>query len=395
MHHATQVALIRRILDHLDAGSTDFAGAAFVNDASVYTSPDRLQRERTRLLRREPLFVGLSTEAPEPGSWFEHDVGEVPVLVVRQRDGTLRACANICRHRGAKVASGSGRGPALFTCPFHGWTYDEAGQLVSQPCREGFAGLDAAQTSLLELPVGERHGMVFVRPEPGDPVDVDACLGGAEAELAPFGLERHVLFARQTMERPMNWKLVIDSFLEAYHVPVLHERSLGPTILGHAALWDPFGRGGRMIATRRSVAELRGRREDGWELLPHAVILYNLFPSTIAIYQVDHLEVVQAFPVGNEPGRSRIVFSLYTPGPADNEKARRHFQKNFDLLVGVIDREDFEIAAGAQRSMETGLAAEVVYGRNEPGLAHFHGSMAAALDEGASRPPPASPAPAA
>ena len=379
MDHATQVALVQRILRFADERTTELAPAPYVNRVSTYTSPDQLARERALLFGKEPLFVGLSGDAAEPGAYFTHTDADVPILVVRARSGGLNAFVDICRHRGARVVSGAGRSGGRFTCPYHGWTYDDEGRLVFQPCREGFAGLPAETLGLRRLPAAERHGMIFVRASPGDPIDVDAHLGGAARELAPLGLARYARFARHETERAINWKLAVDTFLEAYHVPTLHDRSLGPTILGSAAAWDAFGRCGRLVAARRSIAELRDRPESEWSLLEHSVILFNLFPNTVLIHQIDHVEVVQAYPGSAGPDSARIVFSLYTPEPVNGDGARRHFQANFDLLVDTVENEDFRVCEEIQRGFHVAGQESVVYGRNEPGLAHYHRMIKSSL----------------
>ena len=372
MDHATQVALVRRILRFVDENTTELAAAPYVNSVSSYTSPAQLEQERALLFGKEPLLVGFTTDAGEPGDYFTHTDTGVPILVVRARSGRLNAFLDICRHRGAQVVAGCGRSSGRFTCPYHGWTYDEEGQLVFQPCRDGFAGLPPETLGLRRLPLAERHGMIFVRAAAGDPIDVDAHLGGAERELAPLGLERYVRFARHETERQLNWKLAVDTFLEAYHVPTLHDRSLGPAILGWPAVWDAFGRGSRLVAARRSVADLRRRDEAEWNLLEHSVVLYNLFPNTVLIHQIDHIEVVQAYPGSAGADSARIVFALYTPQAATADGARRHFQANFDLLVETVENEDFRTCEGIQRGFHVPGQETVVYGRNEPGLAHYH-----------------------
>jgi phenylpropionate dioxygenase-like ring-hydroxylating dioxygenase large terminal subunit len=371
MDHATQVTLVRRILTLLEARATELAPAPYVNRVTTYTSATQLERERALLFRGEPLLVGLSGDVPEPGSYLVHAEAGVPVLIVRSASGTLRAFLDVCRHRGAQVVTGAGKSTGRFTCPYHGWVYDEDGRVVAQPCSEGFAGLGDT-LCLAKLPVAERHGMIFVRATAGDPIDADAQLGGAEQELAPLGLERYVPFARHQTERAINWKLAVDTFLEAYHVPSLHQQSLAPTILGAPALWDAFGRSGRLVAVRRSITELRSRPEAEWSLLEHAVVLWGLFPNTVLIHQIDHVELVQAHPGAGGPDTSRIVFRLYTPGAVREDAARRHFQANFDLLVRTVEGEDFHVCEQIQRGFHAGGPGVVVYGRNEPGLAHYH-----------------------
>jgi phenylpropionate dioxygenase-like ring-hydroxylating dioxygenase large terminal subunit len=379
MDHATQVALMQRIFGFLDADTTQMGAEPHVNRVSTYTSPNQLERERARLFRREPLFLGLSSDASGAGAYFTHVDSGVPILVVRAPDGGLRAFLALCRHRGAQIVSGAGKAPGRFTCPYHGWAYAEDGRLIARPCAEGFSGVPIETLSLKALPVAERHGMIFARAAAGDAIDVDAHLGGAERELAALGLESYVAFARHETERAMNWKVVMDTFLEAYHVPSLHHRSLSAAILGSPAAWDAFGRCGRMIAVRRSLVEARRRPQSEWNLLRHAVVLYQVFPNTMLIHQVDHIEVVQSYPGAAGPDSAKIVYSLYTPAPVTADGARRHFQANFDVLVGAVEDEDFQIAEQMQRGFRADEGATVIYGRNEPGLAHYHRMIDAAL----------------
>jgi phenylpropionate dioxygenase-like ring-hydroxylating dioxygenase large terminal subunit len=379
MDRATQVALMQRIYGFFDAHTTELGEAPYVNRVSSYISDDRLRSERALLFRREPLFLGLSHDAGAPGDYFTHTDSGVPILVVRARSGELRAFLALCRHRGAQVVSGSGKTSGRFSCPYHGWTYADDGRLVAQPCAEGFAGIPIETLSLKQLPVAERYGMIFARGEAGGPIDVDAHLGGAEGELAPLGLEGYLLFRRHETQRALNWKLVMDTFLEAYHVPSLHRRSLSPAILGSPAAWDAFGRSSRMVAVRRSIIDARRQPQSSWNLLEHSVALYQLFPNTMFIHQVDHVEVVQSYPGTAGADSAKIIYSLYTPQAVTTDSARRHFENNFDLLVSAVEDEDFVIAEQMQRGFHADPRATVVYGRNEPGLAHYHRMLEAAL----------------
>ena len=379
MDQPTQIRLMRRIFGFLEARTTELADQPYVNRVSTYTSGEQLARERRHLFGEEPLLVGFSSDVREPGAYFVHEESGAPILVVRQRNGDLRAFLAICRHRGAQLASGAGQGKGLFSCPYHGWTYNEDGKLVSQPCREGFTGLDGSLLNLTPLPLVERFGMIFVRQSAGE-IDLDQHLGGAQQELAALGLERYVQFTRRSTEHAMNWKLVVDTFLEAYHVSFLHQDTLSPTIYGSPAAWDAFGRGGRMVAVRRSILEARNRPEDEWNLLDHSVVLYQIFPNTVLIHQLDHIELVQVYP-GADVDHARIVVTLYTPKPVESDRAQRHFQRNLDLLVLVTETEDFRIGEQMQRGFRVDPSASVVYGRNEPGLAHYHRMIAATLGE--------------
>ena len=179
----------------------------------------------------------------------------------------------------------------------------------------------------------------------------------------------------------MNWKLVIDTFLEAYHVPHLHERTLAPTILGSPAVWDAFGQGSRLSPCAARSPRRASVRSREWNLLEHAVVLYQLFPNTMLIYQIDHVEIVQAYPDPTSADASTVVFALYTPAVVGSDRARRHFQSNFDLLLNVTEDEDFRLGVQIQRGFHVAGHDSIVFGRNEPGLAHYHRMIKAALTE--------------
>src|SRR5476649_996628 len=178
MDRKEELAVGRRLLGHIDGRTTDLAADMFRNKVIAYSCRERAALERDRLFRERPIFMGLSTKLPKPGDYLTEEVAGMPILLVRGTDGTLRAFANVCRHRGAPVAEGCGNARA-FTCPYHGWTYDLAGRLLGATDRVGFAGLDLGAHGLVRLPASEKHGMMFVRPKPAQAgesleIDVDA-----------------------------------------------------------------------------------------------------------------------------------------------------------------------------------------------------------------------------
>src|SRR5678815_488079 len=103
MRQQEQVALLKRLLHFVETKTTYMAEATYRNSVTAYTDPARLQREQHALFRREPLLIGFASEWAKPGDYKTEDHSGVPILVVRGRDGILRAFLNVCRHRGAKV----------------------------------------------------------------------------------------------------------------------------------------------------------------------------------------------------------------------------------------------------------------------------------------------------
>jgi phenylpropionate dioxygenase-like ring-hydroxylating dioxygenase large terminal subunit len=160
MSGQSQVDLLKRLLHYVETRTTAMADAPWRNDVSVYTRPERLAEEQRVLFRHHPLLMGFASEWAAPGTFRTDDFAGVPILVVRGRDGKLRAFLNVCRHRGAKVAQGSGNA-RLFSCPYHAWTYDLSGKVTGIPDERCFPEVRPERSSLAELPLCEKHSLVW------------------------------------------------------------------------------------------------------------------------------------------------------------------------------------------------------------------------------------------
>src|SRR5205809_3414212 len=140
MRPETRAELARRLRHYLDAGTTAMAEAMFANPVSAYTSEERLALEKRVLFREHPLLIGLACRVAAPGDYLTDDDAGMPILVIRTAAGTLRAFANVCRHRGARVVDGCGSGKRALSCPYHGWTYDLDGRLYAVPVEARYPG---------------------------------------------------------------------------------------------------------------------------------------------------------------------------------------------------------------------------------------------------------------
>jgi phenylpropionate dioxygenase-like ring-hydroxylating dioxygenase large terminal subunit len=372
----------RKLFAYLDTQTTANADAVYRNEVADYTCRKQFAREREIFFRRGPLFVGLSCLLPQSGDYMTHDYAGVPILLVRHPDGKLRVFLNVCRHRGARVADGSGQGVKRFLCPYHAWTYATDGRLIARPDDRSFAEIDQASCALRELPVVEKHGMIYVSPTPGTKIDVDAMLSGAERDMAAYELDAYHHYETRVLQRKINWKVVVDTFLETYHLQFLHRKTVDPILYSNTATFDAFGRNLRMIAARRTIGELRARPEAEWNLIPYTAIIYVMFPNAIFIMQGDHVETWHVFPDGDSTDHSIMYISLYTPEKAETDSARLHWDRNMALLLATVEHEDFPLSEGIQRGFYSGAQDAILFGRNEPSLQHFHKSVKAALAEG-------------
>jgi hypothetical protein len=183
------------------------------------------------------------------------------------------------------------------------------------------------------------------------------------------------------LQRRINWKVVIDTFLESYHLAALHQRTVNPILHSNLGTFDAFGRNLRTVFARRTIGELHGKPEAEWNLIPYSAVIYVLFPNTVFIMQGDHVETWHVFPAGDGIDESVMYVSLYTPEPALTDSAKGHWDRNFDLLMATVEKEDFPLSEGMQRGFNSGAQDEVLFGRNEPALQHFHKSIKAALAE--------------
>ncbi len=381
MNRQEELAVGRRLLGHIDARTTDLADAMFRNRVAAYSCRERAALERDRLFRDRPIFMGLATRLPRPGDYLTDDVAGMPVLLTRGGDGEVRAFANICRHRGAPVAQGCGNARA-FVCPYHGWTYDSAGKLLGTTDKVGFAGIDLASHGLVRLPASEKHGLLFVRPKPmgegeSAAIDVDAELGALRPDLEALQLASYPIFSTDRVTPRINWKFAVDTFLEGYHIPHLHRKTIAPYFIGNVGTFDGAGPHGRMCVARTSIDEVRPLPEGERNYRPHVISIYQLFPNALLIWQVDHIEIWRAFPDRDDPSRCEVEMTIYKPQDSDRPDA--YWEKNRSIAIRTVMEEDFPLGERMQIGFESGATEEVIYGRNEPSLVHFHSSIRNAL----------------
>ena len=381
MEHSLQIELAHQLFEHIDAGTTCLADDIATNPIVSYTDPDRLDRELKHLFRRYPLMMGLACRIPEPGDYFTDDHCGIPILVVRDHAGEVRAFLNVCRHRGAKVARGCGQVKRAFVCPYHGWSYDSQGKLVGIPDRRNFEGVDPDDHGLVAIPVCERFGCIWVQPEPGTRFDIDKELKGLGPELASYGFEHYHHYTTRVLRRRMNWKMLIDTFLESYHFSVLHTGTVAPIFLHNVCLFHPFGFNMRETLPRRSISDMRKLPESEWDLVKHTAIVYILFPNSVIVMQGDHAEVWRIFPVERKVDECVALLDFYIPEPADSASAHEHWRRNIELTLRTVEEEDFPTGESIQTGLASGAQDHVTYGRNEPALQHWQKSVFAALDD--------------
>jgi phenylpropionate dioxygenase-like ring-hydroxylating dioxygenase large terminal subunit len=382
MSRQNEINLLKRLLHYVETRTTTMADAPWWNDVSVYTDTARLEEEQRVLFRQHPLMMGFASEWPGPGAFRTDDYSGLPILVVRSRDGKLRAFLNVCRHRGAKVAQGCGTA-RLFSCPYHAWTYDLSGKLMGIPDERCFADARVERSSLVELPICEKHGLVWVIPTPAvhgsTDFDIDPWLGGLGPELASFKFESWAFYDKQVIPETMNWKILVDTFNEGYHIGFLHRDSLREILHGNVTDFEAYGLNHRLTFPRKKLERLKNEPEDSWNLMWNTTLVYSLFPNTILLVQGDHVELARIFPREGRTDRAVMDLGLYVPETPKTDDERTHWDKNMRLVLDVVTGEDFPTGRSIQLGLTSGAQTHLVYGRNEPAMIHYHQSIQTAL----------------
>jgi nitrite reductase/ring-hydroxylating ferredoxin subunit len=378
MRQERQIELLERVA----ASGAHFAGLhaprSMVNPASAYTDPERFAREQRVLFRNGPTLLGLSCEMPEPGDSLTATLDGIPVVAVRQADGTLAAMVNACRHRAAPLVHGrSANIGRSLVCGYHGWTYDTGGRLLARPLSAGAFDDVSIDCSLHRIAVAERYGLIFVRAGSDEPIDVDEVLAGAQDDLGAFALDHFTHIETRSNTWAMNWKLILDTFTESYHIRWLHRDTIAPMFNSDCVVYEPFGRNCVSIGLRANVLDEVAKPREEWSLLPYGTIQYFLVPNALVVYQLDHVEVWRVEPL--DVGHVRAHTSIYAPEPP-TPKALRYWTRNLDLLLQVTGNEDFPTMERIYATLASGAVPELVYGRIEPPLIHLHTALDEALD---------------
>jgi phenylpropionate dioxygenase-like ring-hydroxylating dioxygenase large terminal subunit len=340
-----------------------------------YTDPDIYERELESVFRTSWIGVGRADRWKAPGDYAAFKLAGIPIIVLRGKEGELRAFANSCRHRGTQLLEGEGNCRRII-CPFHSWTYALDGRLIGAPKMEHTRDFDETDYGLVTVRAATCDGFAFVCFDEATP-GLDEWLGDFSDLHRPWSLAGLVSTRRREFDVACNWKLFLEVFNEYYHLPYVHPKSLNgiydlpdeaDEIAGNYAtqFGTTRGTGGLLENTQDepfpTIETLRDRNRQGTR--------YSwTFPNMTFAAGTEAIWVYEAYPLA--PDRTRVGMTLCFPAATvarpDFEARAQHYYDRFDTALA----EDIPMLERQQAGLSSPFARQGRYSYLEPSVATF------------------------
>jgi phenylpropionate dioxygenase-like ring-hydroxylating dioxygenase large terminal subunit len=355
--------------------------------AWVYNNAELLRLELERVLKPSWQIVCHVNSIPKAGDFQTFDLGPESVMVLRDRDGSIRAFHNVCRHRGARLLDAAGNCPTAITCPYHGWTYRHDGGLIGMPVRESFPGLDRGQHGLRPVRVDISLSFVWVCLA-GDPPPIAQVWGELAKELAPYRLADMVPLSPITQESwPVDWKIAMDNYLESYHVPIGHPglyRMFSPDYEDQKAV-PGVARGLSWMRQHDSPRWAEGRYQRligkvATHLPPElrrCWRFYSALPNLGIDVFPDQMDFFQVLPDG--PGRCLIRGAVF--GLPDKRREMRAVRYLSSRINAQVNHEDKWLCERVQRGLASPGYRPGPLSQLERWMLEFHDLLRARIPE--------------
>lgn len=367
---ASQQKAIRLIPSEKDAVNVPLAAE---RPNSIFTGRDRFDAEQAKIFKRLPVPVTLEAVLPEPGSVVATEAYGMPLLVSRTRAGEIRVFINACQHKGSKLIEDCAvHKQGRITCPYHSWTYGIDGKLVGVARADMFQGLDKSRRGLKQLPSRVWGGVVYAQLDGSEP-DFSNLSEEVASDFAALGIPDAHVYGRKVFELKANWKLVLEPFLEGYHVQRLHAASIGNLFVDAPSIVDSFGANIRQVSGRVGYypAMLDENPDDNvHKLVTHA---YTAFPNLVIVTSQYYISAMIIMP--RDVDRTTVHYFMLTPEAATTPKAEEVFQRSYELILNVFGNEDFRAAEISQAGLATGVPESTVYCGLEENIIRYYDAL--------------------
>ena len=323
--------------------------------ASWYTDAAIFEAEKQRIFRKLWQYVGHAGQVREPGDFFTVTLGDIPVIVVRDNAGRLRAFANVCRHRGSEVVLECSGNRQTMQCHYHGWTYNLDGTLRAAPRSGEQSSFDKSALSLISFAIDTWGPFIFVSPEPLSP-PLASYLGELPSFFARAGVDvsKVRMVRRDEYQLASNWKIIIENFNECYHCPIAHPKfsSVIDTDSYNVDTSNEF-------FSTYSAPLIHSRDES--------VSYATLWPTAMLALSTNPpgMQVLCVWP--RDAGHTRETVDYYFADDATEEQVREYIE-----FADLVQREDIILCESVQRGHRSGAVerGHLMLSR-EGGIQHF------------------------
>jgi choline monooxygenase len=314
----------------------------------LYHDPGIFALEQRRLFAKGWLCPGLAAEIPKPGDYLTFSINDQPLFAIRGQDGAVRSFSNVCLHRMMRLLDGRGSCQRV-VCPYHAWTYDINGRLLGAPHLKQTPSFDPRSLALPEVRTEIWEGWIYVT--------LDTKAESVALQLAPlrdvvasYNMAAYIPVANQDHVWATNWKLLTENFMEGYHLPVAHRKTVGawfpadetkfPKDNHRSFTWQTFTKDENAKYGRAYPAN--DRLQGPWRFTS---VMPTVFPTHMYVLAPDHLWYLSLRP--KSLGEVHVRFgAALAPEVMNSLNDPRCF---IDELIGFFDRvnaEDKRIVEG-------------------------------------------------
>jgi choline monooxygenase len=342
-----------------------------------YIDPSILEIEKSRIFRSTWQLVGtlqqncgevngVKRTIADAETFFTAEVAGEPIVVVRDKHGTLRAFSNVCRHRAGPIAQGSGCKNVL-RCGYHGWTYALDGRLIGTPDVEGVEFFDRSTMGMVPLRLETWEQFIFVNfNAQADPLA--AFLGEIPRQARGFQFEGLRFAERRDYVIDCNWKVYVDNYLEGYHIPIAHPGLMREIDYAQYRT-ETFRYYSQQFAPIRAMKSGEADRLYAPGSGLQEALYFWIFPNLMVNIYPDNVSTNLIVPISHD--KTLTIFEWFFH-EANSMESRERIRKAVEFS-DQVQQEDIGLCENVQRGLRSSTYDRGRYSvRRENGVHHFH-----------------------
>lgn len=375
MSREEALSILDRLVEHLRNGTTDLAPEQLQIPLSYYLDREEWEREIRTVFHRIPLPVCTSAELAKVGDYKALRAVGKEIILVRGKDGHMRAMLNVCRHRAMKLLpEGCGNTRHGFVCGYHAWSYDTSGRLTGVPGENTFGDVPRDDYGLVQLACEERAGIVYVCLTPGLDMDIDAWLGPVLPYLEALELDKCTHFVTKELEGP-NWKVTLDGYLEGYHFGSLHANTVALTNHTNRMTNDRFGPHARNVFALKTLDAMMEKPREEWDPAAAMGLVYFIFPGMSIAGGWRERTVISIMLPGDTWGESMTWQTTLLRTPPQTPEEFEEAARTAEWFFAAFRDEDYAAQTAVQNGLASNPEGHMIIGRNEIAVQHAHESL--------------------